>query len=269
MSSTVNRSRLAFLALLVCVIVPLGVGWAAAAQPAEKRAMQRVGARQVNSRIVANFRAFRRPRTKADALPTSFSSFEECGGEGRGNYASCNVNQPPPAGVPGHAADAADAADGWQLRIYGQVHALQVTASRRVRLPAGLGALWLIPSGRWLCAVLDGRRWRRYFVRMRCGTIGLVLRRPPLDFPGYFFGPTAHGIMMAAEPDEVASAEIAYPGGAEPVVLRGGALAACVGQGRYELKQTTARGLHLKPIDVGAFGSFRPVACPALHFDNH
>jgi len=260
------RSRLALLALLVSVIVPLGIGGAAAAHPAARSATQIGEAGQVNSRIVASFRAFRRPRTSADALPASLSSFGFCGGEGPGNYAFCTVDQPQPSGVPGQPADAAD---GWQLVIYGQVHALQVADSRRVRLPDGLGAIWLIPSGRWLCAVLDGRRWRRYSVRMRCGTIGLVLRRPPLDFPGYFFGPAAHGIIMAAEPDEVTSAVIAYPGGTEPAVLRGGALAACVGQGHYELKQTTARGLHLKPIDVGAFGSFRPVSCPALHFDNH
>jgi hypothetical protein len=103
---------------------------------------------------------------------------------------------------------------------------------------------------------------------MGCGTIGLILRHPPIDFPGYFFGPTAHGIMMAAEPDEVTNAVITYPGGTETAVLRGGALAACVGRGNYELKQTTVRGVHLNPIGVGAFGSFRPVSCPALHFDN-
>ena len=74
--------------------------------------------------------------------------------------------------------------------------------------------------------------------------------------------------MMAAEPDEISSAVIAYPGGAETAVLRGGALAACVGQGRYELKQTTARGIHIKAIHVGAFGSFKPVSCPVLQFDN-
>ena len=49
---------------------------------------------------------------------------------------------------------------------------------------------------------------------------------------------------MAAEPDEVTSAVIGYPGGTETAVLRGGGLAAGVGQGRYELKQTTARGVH-------------------------
>jgi hypothetical protein len=100
---------------------------------------------------------------------------------------------------------------------------------------------------------------------MRCGTIGLILRRPPIDFPGYFFGPTAHGIMMAAEPDTIKSAVIAYPGGTEAAALRGGALAACVGQGPYKLEQTTTRGVHLKPIDVGAVGPFKRVSCPALH----
>jgi hypothetical protein len=258
------RSRLTVRALLVSVVLLLVIGWVAAAHP-YGNSVHVSGGHQVYSRIVASFRAFRRPRTEADALPASLSSFGFCGGEGRGNYAWCDVDQPQQQGVPGPPADAAD---GWQLLIYGQVHALQVADSRRVLLPDGLGAIWLIPSGRWLCAVLTGRRWRRYTGLMRCGTIGLILRRPPLDFTGYFFGPTAHGIMMAAEPDEVTSALIAYPGGTETAVLRGGALAACVGQGRYKLKQTTARGVHLKPIRVGAFGSFRPVNCPALHFSN-
>jgi hypothetical protein len=262
--SMLARSRLTVLGLLAPVVLLLGIGWVAAAHR-YRNSGQVAAAHQVNSRVVASFRAFRRPRTRADALPASLSSFGDCGGEGPGNYAACDVNQSPRPGVPGQPADAAN---GWQLVIDGQVHALQVADSRRVPLPDGLGAIWLIPSGRWLCAVLNGPRWRRYFVRMRCGTIGLILRRPPVDFPGYFFGPTAHGIMMAAEPDEVASAVIAYPGGTETGILRAGALAACVGQGRYELKQTTARGVHLKPIDVGAFGSFKPVSCRALHFDN-
>lgn len=72
---------------------------------------------------------------------------------------------------------------------------------------------------------------------------------PSLDFPGYVFGPTAHGIMMAAEPDEVTSAVITYPGGTESAALHRGALEACVGQGHHVLEQTTVRGVHLKPID--------------------
>jgi hypothetical protein len=258
------RSRITVLALLTPAVLALGVGELAGAHASAKRAPA-AAAHRVNSQIVASFRAFRRPRTAADALPATLSSFGLCGGEGRGNYAWCNVNQPP-EGVPDQPADAAN---GWKLVIYGQARALQVNDSRRIPLPDGLGAIWLIPSGRWLCAVLNGRRWRPYYVRMECGTIGLILRRPPIDFPGYFFGGTAHGIMMAAEPDEVTSAVIAYPGGIETGILHGGALAACVGGGRYELEQTTARGVHLTPIDVGAYGSFKPVSCPALHFDNH
>lgn len=249
---------------MVFVVLLLSVGLVAAARP-DANSRQIAAAHRVNARIVASFRAFRHPRTRADALPARLSSFGVCGGEGPGNYAWCDVNDSQPHGVPGQRADAAN---GWQLAIFGKVHVLQVADSRRVLLPDGLGAIWLIPSGRWLCAVLNGPRWRPYFVRMRCGTIGLILRRPPLDFPGYFFGPAAHGIMMGAEPDEISSAVIAYPGGAETAVLRGGALAACVGQGRYELKQTTARGVHIKAIHVGAFGSFKPVSCPALQFDN-
>jgi hypothetical protein len=259
------RSRLTVLAFLSSVILVLGIGQLAGAHPSRESAAV-AAAPPVNSRIVAGFRAFRRPRTRADALPASLSSFGICGGEGPGNYAWCNVNQSGPGGVLGQPADAAD---GWKLVIYGRVHALQVADSRRVPLPDGLGAIWLIPSGRWLCAVLNGRRWRTYFVRMECGTIGLILRLPPIDFPGYFFGGTAHGVMMAAEPDEVTSAVIAYPGGIETGILDDGALAACVGGGPYELEQTTARGVHLKPISVGAYGPFKPVSCPALHFDNH
>ena len=247
------RSRLTVLGLLASVALLLGFGWVARAHP-DPDGARIAAAHQVNSRIVASFRAFRRPRTGADALPASLSSFGGCGGEGPGNYSACDVDQSQQRGVPGQPADAAN---GWKLAIYGQVHALQMADSRRVPLPDGLGAIWLIPSGRWLCAVLNGPRWHSYFVRMRCGTIGLILRRPPVDFPGFFFGPAAHGIMMAAEPDEVTSAVIVYPGGTETAALRGGALAACVGQGSYRLKQTTARGMHMKPIDVGAFGSFQ------------
>ncbi len=261
---TLIRSRLTVLALLVSAVVLLSVGFVAAARPGAN-SRQIAATPRVNARIVASFRAFRHPRTRADALPASLSSLGVCGGEGPGNYAWCDVDHSQLHGVPGQRADAGN---GWQLAIFGKVHVLQVADSRRVLLPDGLGAIWLIPSGRWLCAVLNGPRWRRYFVRMRCGTIGVILRRPPLDFPGYFFGPAAHGIMMAAEPDEISSAVIAYPGGAETAVLRGGALAACVGQGRYELEQTTAGGVHIKTIRLGAFGSFKPVSCPALHFDN-
>lgn len=256
-----SRPRLTVLAVFSSVVLILGLGQLADAHLSRKGAAV-AAAPPVNSRVVASFRAFRRPRTKTDMLPTSLSSFGFCGGEGPGNYAWCNVNQP---SLPGPRADAAN---GWKLVIYGQVHALQVNDSRRVPLPPRLGAIWLVPSGRWLCAVLNARRWRTYSVRMACGTIGLILRRPPIDFPGYFFGGTAHGLMMAAEPDEVTSAVIAYPGGTETAFLHDGALAACVGGGPYDLDQTTDRGVHLKPIDVGAYGSFKPVSCPALHLNN-
>ena len=29
-------------------------------------------------------------------------------------------------------------------------------------------------------------------------------------------------------------------------------------------EQTTTRGVHLKPIRVGAYGSFKPVSCPQM-----
>ena len=116
-----------------------------------------------------------------------------------------------------------------------------------------------------MCAFFDGPRWRNYEVRMTCGTVGLILRRPPIHIAGYFFGPAAHGILVVAEPDEVTAADVAYPGGAEPALPHDGALVACVGQGPYKLEQTTARGVHLKRVDVGAYGSFRPTSCPALH----
>jgi hypothetical protein len=252
------------LAFSLSVGLVLGIGQLAGAHPSQRR-LSVTAASPVNARIVASFSAFRRRRTRADVLPASLSAIGYCGGEGPRNYAWCDVNRPP-FGIDDQPADAAN---GWKLLIYGQAHTLQVNDSRRVPLPPRLGAIWLIPSGRWLCALLDARRWRAYFVRMVCGTVGLILRRPPMSFPGYFFGGTAHGLMMAAEPDEVTSAVIAYPGGTETAVLHDGALAACVGGGSYELEQTTARGVHLKPIDVGAAGSFRPVSCPALHFNNH
>ncbi|HTT27196.1 MAG TPA: hypothetical protein VMG37_02195 [Solirubrobacteraceae bacterium] len=251
-------------ALLASLVLLLGVAWVAGAHPYANGA-RAAEVRQVNSQIVASFRAFRRPRTRADALPTNLSSLGLCGGEGPRSYAWCAVDHPEQCA---ESTCTADAANGWRLLIYGHVHALEVADSRRVPLPDGLGAIWLIPSGRWLCAVQNGPRFRNYYVRMECGTIDLILRRPPLDFPGYFFGPAAHGIMMGAEPDEVTSAVITYPGGTETAVLRGGALAACVGRGPYELDQTTAPGVHLKPIRLGAYGSFKPVSCPALHFDN-
>jgi hypothetical protein len=258
------RSRPTVLAFFLSVVLVLGMGQLAGAHPS-RRGASVAAASPVNARIVASFSAFRRQRTRADVLPSSVSAIGYCGGEGPGNYAWCDVNQP----TYGIDDQPADAANGWKLFIYGQAHTLQVNDSRRVPLPPRLGAIWLIPSGRWLCALLNARRWRTYPVRMACGTIGLILRRPPIHFPGYFFGGTAHGLLMAAEPDEVTGVVIAYPGGTETAVLHYGALAACVGGGPYELEQTTARGVHLKPVRVGAFGSFRPVSCPALHFDNH
>ena len=217
--------------------------------------------RPVDRRIVANFGAFRRRRVSSDRLPRGLS-FGSCGGEGPGNYSACSNG--PPTRFEG-SVPTASAVNGSRLEIYGHVHYLQVNQSRRITLPDGLGVIWLIPSGSWLCAFVGGPHLWYYSVRMRCGTVGLILRRPPLDFPGFFFGPTAHGIMRAVEPDTIASAVIAYPGGMETAALHGGALAACVGQGPYKLEQTTVRGVHLKPIDVGAFGPCKPVSCPALH----
>ncbi len=261
MFDTIVR-RLMLISVGVCVaalIVATQVHASSAVQQ-QRSARPTTSTQPVAPRIVANFSAFRRRRAPSDRLPGGLA-FGLCGGEGPGNYSACNNG--PPTAFTGYPA--ADAASGWRLDIYGHVHQLQVDQSRRIPLPDHLGSIWLIPSGRWLCAFLDGARWRSYTVRMRCGTIGLILRRPPIDFPGYFFGPTAHGIMMAAEPDTIKSALIAYPGGTEAAALRGGALAACVGQGPYKLEQTTTRGVHLKPIDVGAVGPFKRVSCPALH----
>lgn len=231
----------------------------------------------VDPRIVANFSAFRRPRTRSDRLPPGLK-FGLCGGEGPGNYSACN-NGDLHAGrlvrngrlgfkIENYRTPVADAADGWRLVIYGQAHHLQVGRSRRLALPDDLGSIWLIPSGHWLCAYLGGHMWTRYWVRMECGTIGLILRKPPIDFPGFFFGPTAHGILIAAEPDTVTSATVAYPGGTETATLHDGALTACVGQGPYELEQRTGTG-RIKPINVGAVGAFKPASCPALHTTNH
>jgi hypothetical protein len=217
--------------------------------------------RPVDPRIVANFSAFRRRRIASDRLPRGVS-FGWCGGEGPGNYSACS-NGPPTRFD--RSTPHANAANGWRLEIYGHVHYLQANRSRRITLPDKLGSIWLIPSGSWLCAFVGGPHLWFYSVRMRCGTIGLVLRHPPIDFAGFFFGSSAHGIMRAAEPDTIRSAVIAYPGGVETAALHGGALAACVGQGPYKLEQTTTRGVHLKPINVGAFGPFKAVSCPALH----
>jgi hypothetical protein len=211
----------------------------------------------VDPQIVSSFRAFRRPRVASDAVPGGLR-FEVCGGEGPGNYSWCNVVRA------GEQAPPPDKVSRSRLTIFGHPHVLELSQSRRIPLPGKLGSIWLIPSGGWLCALLDGPRWTRYSVRMRCGTIDLIHRRPPIDFPGFFFGPTAHGIMMAAEPDEITRAVITYPGGIETGILRGGALVACIGQGPYKLAQTTARGVRLRPISVGALGPFRSVSCPEL-----
>jgi hypothetical protein len=224
--------------------------------------------RPVDRQIVASFSAFRRPRTAADAIPVGLR-FSMCGGEGPGNYSWCDVDQgpvpSPPVGSLGGTPPSqyADAKDDWRLPIYGHVQYLQVNRSRRLTLPGGLGAIWLIPSGRYLCGLLDGPRWHRYPVRMTCAPIATILRRPPIRFPG-FFGSTAHGIWIGAEPDRVARASISYPGGTEPAALHDGALTACVGQGPYALEQTTTRGPHVKPLAVGAVGPFRGVSCPEL-----
>jgi hypothetical protein len=206
----------------------------------------------VDPQIVSSFRAFRRPRVASDAVPGGLRFSNMCGGEGPGNYAWCAV------------ASAGNPTSRSRLMIFGHAHVLDLSQSRRIPLPAKLGSIWLIPSGRWLCAVLDGPRWTRYPVRVRCGTIDVIRRRPPIDFPGFFFGPTGHGVMIAAEPDEVTRAVITYPGGTETAILRAGALVGCVGQGPYKLEQTTAGGRRLRPVSVGALGSFRRVSCPDL-----
>ena len=217
-------------------------------------------ARAVDPRIAASFAAFRRQRTASDRLPAGIE-FGSCGGEGPGNYSWCN-NSPPTR----RSAEfqPANAANRWRLTIYGHPHYLQTDQSRRIPLTHSLGSIWLIPSGRWLCAFFHLPTWRNYQVTMTCGTIGLILRRPPIHIAGYFFGPAAHGILITAEPDKITRAAIAYPRGTEPALLHDGALEACVGQGAYKLEQTTADGTRLKPVLVGAAGSFKPTSCPAL-----
>jgi hypothetical protein len=150
----VVRSRFTVLALLMSAVLVAGIGWVASAHPLANSALVAT-AQRVHSQIVASFRAFRRPSTRADALPTRLSSFGVCGGEGPGGYAWCDVDHPQPPGQ-------ADAANGWRLAIFGKVHQLLVADSRRVSLPDGLGAIWLIPSGHWLCAVQNGPQFRNY-----------------------------------------------------------------------------------------------------------
>jgi hypothetical protein len=257
----VTRLRLAALALLTGASLLLGISWAAAAHPYRHDTLSGTGG-PVNSQITANFRTFRRPRTQADALPLGLESFGTCGGEGRHHYTFCAVGLP---GLP----QPTSAANDWKLSFWGKTHTLQVRDSRRIALPDGLGAIFLIPSGRWLCAAFNPmRRWHKYYVRMTCATIGLILREPPVSFAGYFFGSPPNVIMMAVEPDEIASATIDYPGGTEQAYLHDGALVACVGQGPYELEQRTAQSKFLPPIRVGAYGAFKPADCPRLHFSN-
>ena len=105
--------------------------------------------------------AVRAPR-RTHCRPASRRS-ASAGGEGPGNYAFCDVDQSQ-QGVPGQPADAAD---GSQLVIYGQVHALQVADSRR-RTAARRARRELVDSFRPLVANFNPpRRLRRYYVRMR------------------------------------------------------------------------------------------------------
>jgi len=133
------RSRLTILGLLVCVVLLFGVSSVAAAPRYLDRA-QLASAGQVDSRIVASFRAFRRPRTRADALPASVSLLGPCPDEVPGNLPICGVNQThpfTPPGQPPKPGQQADAADGWQLPIYGQQHVLQMPTPGACRSPTG------------------------------------------------------------------------------------------------------------------------------------
>ena len=139
--------------------------------------------------------------------------------------------------------------------------------ARRVPLPAGSPARDLAhpPRGAGCAPFSTGRAGGAGTTgRMQCGTIGLILhlvRRS--DFTGSFFGPTADGIMMAAEPNEVTQRGHRLPGrdrGGRPARRRPGRRASA--RATTSSIRRPARGVHLKPIRVGAFGSFRPCQLP-------
>lgn len=229
--------------------------------------------RTVNPTITSEFAAFRRPRVPSDAVPKHLKF--ACNPVVDLHGMQCFVDQRQytiPRGLPNEKRLAAQL----QLAQSRQKHfaaQLQLDQSRRFTLPGGLGKLWLIPAGKWLCGLV--RIPSLFFYKpfpgtMMCELASRVLASPPLTWPGYFFGVDNapyphHGYLIGVEPDRIVQATITYPGGRETTILHQGLLLGCVGMGAYDLTQTTNTGATLNNIRVGGAGTFHPVSCPQFH----
>jgi hypothetical protein len=279
-AARVPRPRAAVMTMcvsvLVCVGVALAVVQVGGSRPTSRhRSAQspttghRTSARKpVNPQIAANFAPFRRPRTAADALPRRAVPRSCLGPAWNGG--------PNAAAIQGLGAFSqifcgrgrASLAGGRALRqVIGR---LQRNQARAVRLPGGLGKVWLIPSGKWLCNL-----WRpnSHWGAMACETIHEVLTHPPL-WPGGMWclrcGPSDGAYLIGLEPDRVTHVAFTYLGGSRPAHLANNVVLACEGEGSAWLVQSgpTIKGTIVTSLGGGKLDGqparFRARKCPGL-----
>lgn len=272
----------AVVSLVLCIAVVLTATQLQSSRPGSGQ----TATRPVNPQITASFAAFRRPRTQADRLPahTTIETFN-CSATARSSAVGrsaiqgvesndqigCFVDQrtqPAKVSSPANAEirkllQQQSKAEAKQMKTVGQVLShLQRGQSRRLLLPDGLGTIWLIPSGPWLCNLLSSPALLDFpgHSMMTCEPIGEILTHPPLWSSGIW-----SGYFIAVEPDQITHVTLQFPGGSRATYLRDGVLGACVGLGPYNLAQTTTGSVTPITTSLGAGGqSHRPGNCPRL-----
>lgn len=284
------------LAVAVCVVVALALLQTRGAGPSVKS----TAAGSVNPQIVSSFAAFRRPRTSADAVPVRlrpYPVYAQCSGppeippgsspllktqgQALNRQVTCFVGRTSTASVPPEqisptvpsrlrAAAKALLRKGANLRAAERnprstanmvASKLQFNDSRSAALPNGLGTIWLIPSGRWLCALATSRAISNppRNGSLDCEPIGEILAKPPLPIGGIW-----NGYYFAVEPDRIVRVTLIHPGvAARATSLRDHVLAACVGSGDT-LLQSTSDGAPPVRTSLGGAGHRPPPICPGL-----
>ena len=260
-----NRKVWSFLVVALAGVLIGGGGWTLAASTKTRR---------VNGQIVENFAQFRRARTKADALPASIKPRAlSCSGP----FLEGGPSAAPIQGLEAYRqiqCSGPGRLSGGRV-LHRVIDGLQRDQSRSVRLPGGLGTIWLIPSGGWLCNLQRSRAFLHFpgHTALACEPVSEVLAHPPL-WAGLISCSSCTasngGYLFALEPDRVTKVTLGYLGGSQPTYLADNVLGACIGNGSSWLEQTgpTITGAIKTLLGGGKLNGkparYHPRKCPHL-----
>jgi hypothetical protein len=268
----------ACVSIAVCLLVALLLLRAHRSQPTTSPST----APGVATEIVANFQAFRRARSSADAVPVrlrpqliagtcttaadSLPNAQAIEGQAAMEQVSCLVGQPQsraqthqaislPASA-GHKATARARRahllpiDKPTAAVKDVIQHLDYDQSRKLVLPAGRGTIWLIPAGGWLCDLARSSVITRPGnAGFACEPVAAIVAKPPL-WPGGSW----NGVYFGVEPDSITRVEFARTGApAQDVELHDHTIAACVGTGG-RLVQYSAKGSVSVEIPTSRYG---------------